>query len=181
MRMGLVENLGYVLIGVNILVLLSAVALVVIQFWRSNEEDYQSDNVIAIAKRGIDSQINRDTAKSESSLSGRGSSIFDVFSGFKKKIMGGRNKKMLTEEEDKFGNGAGIEMTDIYGSSTDKLEKDLNNSFNPMAKKAKGDSLSTKKDQSVNKLPAGWEMTTDDLGRPYYYNNITEETSWERP
>ena len=95
--------------------------------------------------------------------------------------MGGRNKKMLTEEEDKFGNGAGIEMTDIYGSSTDKLEKDLNNSFNPMAKKAKGDSLSTKKDQSVNKLPAGWEMTTDDLGRPYYYNNITEETSWERP
>ena len=46
------ESLGYVLIGVNILVLLSAVALVVVQFWRSNEEDYQSDNVIAIAKRG---------------------------------------------------------------------------------------------------------------------------------
>jgi len=95
--------------------------------------------------------------------------------------MGGHNKKMLTEEEDKFGNGAGIELADIYGSSNDKIEKDLNKSFNPMAKKAKGDSLSTKKDQSVNKLPAGWEMTTDEQGRPYYFNSITEETSWDRP
>jgi len=50
------ENLGYVLIGVNILVLLSAVALVVVQFWRSTEEDYKSQNVIAIAKRGKGAQ-----------------------------------------------------------------------------------------------------------------------------
>jgi len=114
-------------------------------------------------------------------LSGRGSSIFDVFSGFKKKIMGGRNKKMLTEEGDKFGNGAGIEMTDIYGSTNDKLEKDLNNSFNPMAKKAKGSSTSSADGKSSPELPAGWEMTTDEQGRPYYFSNITEETSWDRP
>jgi len=50
------ENLGYVLIGVNILVLLSAVALVMVQFWRSTEEDYKSDNVITIAKRGKGAQ-----------------------------------------------------------------------------------------------------------------------------
>ena len=95
--------------------------------------------------------------------------------------MGGRNKKMLTKEGDKFGNGAGIEMTDISGSTNDKLEKDLNNSFNPMAKKAKGSSTSSADGKSSPELPAGWEMTTDEQGRPYYFNNITEETSWDRP
>ena len=95
--------------------------------------------------------------------------------------MGDHNKKMLTEEEDKFGNGAGIELADIYGSSNDKIEKDLNKSFNPMAKKAKGSSTGSADGESSPELPAGWEMTTDEHGRPYYFNNITEETSWDRP
>ena len=50
------RNLGYVLIVVNVLVLVIAGSLAVIQFWRSNEDDYKSSNIMAILKRGIQSQ-----------------------------------------------------------------------------------------------------------------------------
>eukprot|EP01119_Soliformovum_irregulare_P001434 TRINITY_DN1113_c1_g1_i4.p1 TRINITY_DN1113_c1_g1~~TRINITY_DN1113_c1_g1_i4.p1 ORF type:complete len:495 (-),score=167.90 TRINITY_DN1113_c1_g1_i4:1287-2771(-) len=30
-------------------------------------------------------------------------------------------------------------------------------------------------------LPANWEMVYDDQGNPYYYNSVTQETSWEPP
>ena len=34
---------------------------------------------------------------------------------------------------------------------------------------------------SPEKLPSGWEARTDDQGRTYYVNHVTEMTQWERP
>ena len=53
------KNLGYVLIVVNVIVLLIAAGLTVIQFWRSNEDDYQSDSIVAWVKREFESQNTR--------------------------------------------------------------------------------------------------------------------------
>ena len=49
------ENLGYVLIAVNVLLLVSAVVLGVVQFIRQGEDDYESSSVFALAKRGVNS------------------------------------------------------------------------------------------------------------------------------
>ena len=99
------ENLSYVLITVNVLVVVMAIILAVLEFNRKGHADYSSSNVIALAKRGMDSQLSRGESEA-----GRGSSLFDVFSGFKRKVLGGKNKKMLASE---------IELGDIYGEKGD--------------------------------------------------------------
>ena len=30
-------------------------------------------------------------------------------------------------------------------------------------------------------LPANWHEATDDSGRQYYYNSLTQQSSWTRP
>ena len=81
------EILGYVLIAVNVLVLVTAVVLAVIQFKRSGEEDY---------------------------------------SGFKKKLMGGKGKEMLMNDGE-------IELGDIYG----RKGSEEFDSVNPVQKRAR--------------------------------------------
>ena len=49
------ENLGYVLITVNVLLLVPAVVLGVVQFIRQEEDSYESDSVFALAKQGVNS------------------------------------------------------------------------------------------------------------------------------
>jgi len=78
------ENLGYVLIAVNVLLLVSAVVLGAIQFKRSGEEDYQSDNVFALAKQGM------------------------------KSARGGWGNKTSTLENEEEEGGGEIELGDIY-------------------------------------------------------------------
>ena len=47
------------LIVVNVLELLIAAVLAVFEFKRQGEDDYESDGVVALVKRGIDSQLSR--------------------------------------------------------------------------------------------------------------------------
>ena len=121
------KNLGYVLIAVNVLVLLIAVGLAVIQFRRSNEDDYQSDNAVAIMKRGIESQNTR--SSDNSTDQGRGSSMFDYFSGLRKSVVrnlygnGGGEKNKIEED------GGNIELGDLYN-----VEDGIAESVNPMEK-----------------------------------------------
>ena len=53
------KNLGLVLIGVNVLVLTLAIALAILGWLRSNDEDYESSNVISMMKKGVKSAKNK--------------------------------------------------------------------------------------------------------------------------
>ena len=37
------------------------------------------------------------------------------------------------------------------------------------------------KGESKNTLPTGWEEFYDDDGTPYYVNDVTGRTSWNKP
>ena len=125
------ENLGYVLICGNILVLVVGISLGIVQFWRTTEEGYQSDDIVAIAKRGIE-QTNARSSRGntrESNQSIRPSSFFDIFSGVKKKFMrGGESQKSAIE-----GWGGDMELAEIYkqDSESDRIRVQSN----PMKKK----------------------------------------------
>ena len=43
-----------------------------------------------------------------------------------------------------------------------------------------GDNIDTNRPQTSG-LPYGWGIYTDDEGTPYYFNEFTAETSWDRP
>jgi hypothetical protein len=36
-------------------------------------------------------------------------------------------------------------------------------------------------DADADGLPEGWEAVQDDLGRTYWWNTQTDETSWQKP
>jgi len=91
------ENLGYVLIAVNVLLLLSAVALGIGEFKAKGHENYTSNNVVALAKRRLDSHQSR----SESEVGrDRGSTFFDTMKSF---IFGEKNSINMLEAEIELG------------------------------------------------------------------------------
>jgi len=96
---------------------------------------------------------------------GEGAVSSDVFSGFKRKILGGRNnKKMLGGEEV----AEEIELGDIYkkrGLSAGGEET----WENPMA--------TAGEDNEIN--PETWERSVDEEGKGYLHNEGTGETKWE--
>ena len=90
---------------------------------------------MAIAKRGIDSQLSR--SESEGSEAGRGSTLFDVFSGFRKKLSRGFSKEMIqNENDDKHGDGHGVEMGEIFGRN-DEASFSMENAHGRKIKKKK--------------------------------------------
>ena len=124
------KHLGYVLIVVNVMVLVVAVSLAVIQFRRSNEEDYQSDSVVSIMTRefeiqnstrpsdgasGIDSQDEKVNEKE------RGSSKFDFFSGLRKTVV--RTKYGSKENMIEGGEGVQRERQQPRPKKKEKKEK----------------------------------------------------------
>jgi len=76
----------------------------------------------------VDSNVNRFTrgivVEDEDVERGRGSSIFNVFSGVKQRMMGGGGGKKLIEE-------AGIELSEIYGGGKEDIS-----GVNPLAREA---------------------------------------------
>ena len=98
----------------------------------------------------------------------RGSSFFDVFSGFRKKMFGGKERKILEDEEE---GGGEIELGDIYGGGTENDEEEFT-AANPMAATMEAES----------RLNEEWEERHDEnTGNVFCENSKTGETSWEKP
>ena len=195
------RNLGYLLIAVNVMVLLLAVGLAVVQFTRSNEDDYKSDNVVSIISRGIESHNTRSSENTEGANGEeRGSSsLFDFFSGLRKTVVGRRygsgqedKKKMLEDGGQGRKNKKKTEMTmdeimeASMGVDNDGLDIELSDIYSggdaggeaPLPLKPSYDA-----DREANKTGASeWEIYHDEVSQNYFYvHKATGKTQWNKP
>ena len=151
--------------------------------------DYLSRKASVARLRGVvDSNIKRfgSGMEDEEEEVGRGSSIFDVFSGVKNKIIGGgKNRQMLQGE---------IEMNPIAASNTKKENEEAKRKARIDQLKKGGYNKSgqlrspkapSKAEEAPVSLPTkktnSWSKVLDEASGHYYYVHNNGLTQWDRP
>jgi len=147
------ENLEYVLIVVNVLLLVSAIVLGVVQFIRQGEADYESGSVFALAKRGMKSACGKKKSTLENEEEEGGEiKLGDIY----------MKRGLSAGGEETWENP----MATTTGGDEEKI------------KKIEHRKLEEEKQTQETWDPA-WLQSADDEGRVYLYNEETGETKRE--